>query len=85
MMQIGNHTELVFEEGLVRHMILNSLRLYKQKFGGVYGNMVIACDDKQYWRKDLFPYYKAGRKKFVSKVVLNGHWYLRLLTRLEKR
>jgi len=63
MMQIGNHTELVFEEGLVRHMILNSLRLYKQKFGGVYGNMVIACDDKQYWRKDLFPYYKAGRKK----------------------
>ena len=63
MMQIGNHTELVFEEGLVRHMILNSLRLYKQKFGKVYGSMVIACDDKQYWRKDLFPYYKAGRKK----------------------
>lgn len=44
-------------------MILNSLRLYKQKFGKVYGSMVIACDDKQYWRKDIFPYYKAGRKK----------------------
>lgn len=71
MMQIGNHTELVFEEGLVRHMILNSLRLYKQKFGKVYGSMVIACDDKNYWRKDLFPYYKAGRKKVREQSDIN--------------
>lgn len=63
MAQIGNHTELAVEEGLVRHMILNSLRLYKQKFGAVYGDLIIACDDKNYWRKSLFPYYKAGRKK----------------------
>ena len=63
MMQIGNHTNLVFEEGLVRHMVLNSLRLYNQKFGKIYGHMVIACDDKNYWRKQLFPHYKAGRKK----------------------
>jgi 5'-3' exonuclease len=63
MMQIGNHTNLVFEEGLVRHMVLNSLRLYNQKFGKIYGHMVIACDDKNYWRKQIFPYYKAGRKK----------------------
>jgi 5'-3' exonuclease len=63
MMQIGNHTNLVFEEGLVRHMILNSLRLYKQKFGKIYGHMVIACDDKNYWRKQIYPHYKAGRKK----------------------
>ena len=63
MMQIGNHTNLVFEEGLVRHMILNSLRLYNQKFGKIYGHVVIACDDKNYWRKQIFPHYKAGRKK----------------------
>lgn len=63
MMQIGNYTNLAVEEGLVRHMILNSLRLYKQKFGRVYGQMVIACDDKNYWRKQIFPHYKAGRKK----------------------
>lgn len=63
MMQIGNHTNLVFEEGLVRHMVLNSLRLYNQKFGKIYGHMVIACDDKNYWRKQIFPHYKAGRKK----------------------
>ena len=44
-------------------MVINSLRSYKQKFGSEYGEMVIACDDKNYWRKQVFPYYKANRKK----------------------
>ena len=63
MMQLGNHTNIPIEEGLFRHMIVNSLRSYKQKFGNEYGEMVIACDDKNYWRKQIFPYYKANRKK----------------------
>lgn len=63
MMQIGNHTNAKLEENMVRHMILNSLRSYKQKFGNEYGDMVIACDNTNYWRKQLFPYYKANRKK----------------------
>ena len=63
MMQIGNHTNIPIEEGLFRHMVINSLRSYKQKFGSEYGEMVIACDDKNYWRKQIFPYYKANRKK----------------------
>ena len=63
MMQIGNHTNIPIEEGLFRHMVINSLRSYKQKFGDEYGEMVIACDDKNYWRKQIFPYYKANRKK----------------------
>ena len=63
MMQIGNHKNLEIEESLVRHMVLNSLRSYIQKFGQQYGEMVIACDDTNYWRKKLFPYYKASRKK----------------------
>jgi 5'-3' exonuclease len=63
MMQLGNHTNVPIEEGLFRHMVINSLRAYKQKFGHEYGEIVIACDDKNYWRKQLFPYYKANRKK----------------------
>lgn len=63
MMQIGNHTNIPIEEGLFRHMVINSLRSYKQKFGDSYGEIVIACDDKNYWRKQVFPYYKANRKK----------------------
>jgi hypothetical protein len=57
-----NHSPEV-EEDLVRHMILNSIRMYKQKFSKDYGELVIACDDKNYWRKDIFPYYKAHRKE----------------------
>lgn len=63
MMQLGNHTNVPIEEGLFRHMVINSLRAYKQKFGHEYGEMIIACDDKNYWRKQIFPYYKANRKK----------------------
>ena len=71
MMQIGNHTNIPIEEGLFRHMVINSLRSYKQKFGDEYGEMVIACDDKNYWRKQIFPYYKANRKKNREESELN--------------
>jgi hypothetical protein len=63
MVQLGNHTNVQVEENMVRHMVLNSIRMYKTKFGSEYGEFVIACDNKNYWRKQLFPYYKANRKK----------------------
>ena len=63
MMQLGNHTDAKIEEGLVRHMVLNAIRSYKQKFGEEYGEIIIACDDKNYWRRKIYPYYKANRKK----------------------
>ena len=63
MVQIGNHTNIKVEEDLLRHMVLNSLRSYNVKFRGEYGEMIIACDDRGSWRKQIFPYYKANRKK----------------------
>jgi hypothetical protein len=63
MVQLGNHTNAEVEENMVRHMVLNSIRSYKTKFGDEYGEFVIACDNKNYWRRQLFPYYKANRKK----------------------
>jgi hypothetical protein len=63
MMQIGNHKNIKIEEDLVRHMVLNSIRSYNTKFSEEFGNIVIACDDKNYWRKKVYPYYKANRKK----------------------
>ena len=48
---------------LLRHMILNSIRSYKNKYSNEYGNIVIACDNKNYWRREEFSYYKANRKK----------------------
>lgn len=50
-------------EGMIRHMVLNSLRSYRSKFFTKYGELVICCDDKDYWRKKIFPQYKASRKK----------------------
>ena len=51
------------EPGMVRHMILNSLRNYRQMFSEEYGEFIICYDSKHYWRRDVFPEYKAGRKK----------------------
>ena len=63
MVQLGNHTNAQVDENMCRHMVLNSLRLYKNKFGAEYGKIVIACDATNYWRRQVFPYYKANRKK----------------------
>jgi len=63
LMSLGKHTNASIEEGMVRHMVLNSLRSYRVKFGDEYGELVIACDNTNYWRRKLFPYYKANRKK----------------------
>jgi hypothetical protein len=50
-------------EGFLRHMILNSIRMYNKKYRDEYGQMVIACDGAHSWRKNVFPQYKAHRKK----------------------
>lgn len=51
------------EEGLIRHMILNSIRGHKSRFGSKYGKVVLCCDGRNYWRKGVYQYYKANRKK----------------------
>ena len=48
---------------MVRHMILNSLRMYRQSYFKDYGELVICYDSKHYWRRDYYPEYKASRKK----------------------
>jgi hypothetical protein len=63
MEQIGSSRTAV-DESLVRHMILNTVRTYVKKFKESHGpEVVIACDNKNYWRREIFPHYKAGRKK----------------------
>lgn len=48
---------------LARHLVLNSIRAMAHKFKRDYGKIVICCDSKRYWRKEVYPYYKEGRKK----------------------
>lgn len=61
MQQIGSKKEDI-EPDLIRHMVLNSLRMYRNEFSS-YGELVICCDDKKYWRREFFPFYKKNRKK----------------------
>lgn len=62
--QFGNSKNIEIELDLFRHMVLNSIGSYNRKFRNEYGPMVIACDGKSSWRKEVFPYYKANRKKY---------------------
>lgn len=56
---------------LIRHVVLSSLLSTKKKFSQKYGDMVICCDGKNYWRKEIFPFYKASRSKNREKSDLN--------------
>jgi 5'-3' exonuclease len=51
-----------FSEDFIRHLVLNSIRSYRKKYSGKYGEMVICTDCDSSWRKVAFPYYKAHRK-----------------------
>ena len=81
MEQIGSSKTAV-EESLVRHMILNSLRTYVKKFRDSHGpEVIIACDNKKYWRRDIFPHYKASRKKMRE---ASGHDWVSIFECLGK-
>jgi len=61
MMSMGkDRTEVDIE--MIRHMILNSLRMYRQKYHVEYGELVLCCDGRNSWRREHFPPYKASRK-----------------------
>ena len=56
--------QLVVEEDLLRHTVLNTIRTYKNQFKEAYdsGGMVICCDSAHNWRKESFKEYKANRR-----------------------
>ena len=63
MMDMNMRKSNEVDEGMVRHMILNSIRLHRNQFGKEFGEVVLTYDSKHYWRREYFPNYKAGRRK----------------------
>ena len=61
MIQIGRSDEV--DPDMVRHMVLNSLRGYRNRFCEEYGELVLCYDNKGNWRREYFPNYKHGRRK----------------------
>jgi hypothetical protein len=83
MVQLGSHKNAQIDEGMLRHMVLNSLRSNRNKFKDEYGELVICSDDKNYWRRSQFPYYKAARKKSREKSELDWSAIFNALGRIK--
>ena len=47
----------------VRRSIVRVMGRIQRKFKGEFGPMVLCYDDKHYWRRQVFPYYKMNRKQ----------------------
>ncbi len=84
MAQIAGQKNIKLEESLIRHMVLNILRSHVKQFRSEYGEVVLCCDNKKYWRKEFFPFYKAGRKKTREKSDLDWHLIFDILGNLKK-
>jgi len=80
MVQINGRNAVELSEDFVRHMVLNSLRAHKKRFRD-YGEMIIACDSGNVWRRKVFANYKAGRKKVREK---SGHDWTKIFEIMSK-
>lgn len=78
-MSIGNHTNVDIDENLIRHMFLNSLRANRKKFTADFGELVICADGQRSWRREIFPYYKAGRRKSREESELDWNELFRII------
>ena len=63
MMNLKMNNSKTIDENMVRHMILNSIRMYRKEHHNEYGEVVLTWDSKHSWRRDYFPEYKASRRK----------------------
>jgi len=83
MAQIANSKNIKLEESLIRHMILNIIRSHLKNFRKEYGEVVLCSDNRKYWRKEYFPFYKAGRKKSRKNSDLDWHLIFDMLAKFK--
>lgn len=50
------------DESMLRHIVLNTYRMYRTQFKEKYGELVICHDSANCWRKDILKEYKANRR-----------------------
>ena len=71
MMNLKMNNSKTIDESMVRHMILNSIRMYRMEHHDEYGEVVLTWDSKHSWRRDYYPEYKASRRKGREESDLN--------------
>lgn len=69
-------------EGLIRHMCINTIRANVRQFKSKYPNVVLCCDSRHYWRRDAFPFYKLQRKQDRANSGLDWHMIFETLNKL---
>lgn len=77
-----NGKQADIDEELLRHMVLNTIRMNRTKFKEEYGEIVICCDSGNVWRKDVFPYYKARRKTERDASQLNWNQFFEAMNKI---
>lgn len=60
---LGGDNTAKIEPDMFRHLFLFNLLELRKKYGSRFGEVVFAVDNKQYWRKAMYPWYKVFRKK----------------------
>jgi hypothetical protein len=83
MAQIDPKKKFDMSEDMFRHIVLNIIRSHVKKFKNKYGEVVICCDNRNYWRKGVFEFYKAGRKKSREKSKLDWHYIFDMLSQFK--
>ena len=77
--------EKTLNEDLIRHMILNTIRMYRAKFPKEkYGEVIIAADGANNWRRGAFPQYKANRRKNREKSDFDWNEAFRILNMMRE-
>ena len=90
MAQISNGKKSMYgktftlDESLIRHMVLMILKTHLKTFRKEYGEVVLCCDNRKYWRKEFFPFYKANRKKNREKSDLDWHMIFDMLAKFKQ-
>lgn len=84
MQQINISKDDNVEEDFLRHMILNAIRSVKSKFSEEYGELIICSDSYNYWRKEMFPFYKANRKKSRDASIFDWNAIFKTINKIKR-
>lgn len=71
------------DEKLIILFAIDAIRRNVKKLKREYGDVVICCDNKKYWRKEVFPFYKASRKVNREKSQLDWNLIFKSLNNLK--
>jgi hypothetical protein len=67
------------DEQMIRHMILNSIRMYNKRYREEYGQVVICADGMNTWRRQYFPEYKGMRRKGKEESTMDWNEIFRIV------